>query len=50
MSFRPIKKKLMGQSGLIVSCPTCHKQHKWSGTGDYCSMTCYYAKPNSNDS
>ena len=44
MPFRPIKRSLMGSKEMIVGCPACHKQHKKNRTGEYCTMTCYYAK------
>ena len=39
-----IKRSLRGLKERIVACPNCNKQHKVNRTGEYCTMTCYYAK------
>ena len=42
----PIKKSLRraAETTKIISCPNCHRQHKWGRCGNYCNMTCYYAE------
>ena len=27
-----------------IFCPNCNTEHKWGRTGEYCTMTCFYAK------
>ena len=27
-----------------IFCPNCNTEHKWGRCGEYCHMTCYYAK------
>lgn len=44
MPYTPVKRSLMGSKERIVGCPACHKQHKMKRAGEYCNMTCYYAK------
>ena len=39
-----IRKKFQGSKEKIASCPNCHRQHKVNRTGEYCTMTCFYAK------
>ena len=39
-----IARRLQGSKEKIVACPNCNKQHKMNRTGEYCTMTCYYAK------
>ena len=42
----PIKKNLrrIAETNKIISCPYCHRQHKWGICGNYCAMTCYYSE------
>jgi len=44
MSPTPLRKRFRGTEERITACPNCGKQHKWGRAGDYCNMTCYYAK------